>query len=164
MTIVRRCVRGLPSAILAALGFGPLCAGTVSGTMAVTATVEESCNLDVRPMVFGAVPGKHDDIDASSSLVLACTPAASYVVTLDHGRHGNYGARRMADATGTRFLAYELYRDAARTRRWGAAMEDAVSGFTPAGGRIEFAVYGKLAAAPAVAGAYGDTVTVTVSF
>lgn len=154
------CLAAMPGA----LGCAPLIAGTVSDTIAVTATVEESCRLDARPLVFGALPADHGSLDARSSVVLACTPAASYVVTMDDGRHGADGTRRMADPAGGRFLAYEIFSDAARTRRWGAHAASAVSAVAPAGGSVELAVYARLAAGQTQAGAYADTVTVTVAF
>lgn len=92
-------------AIPAVLGGTPLAAGTASGTMTISATVEESCELDARPMVFGTVTADHGSIDARSSVVLACTPTAGYVVTMDHGGHSADGTRRMVDASGTRYLA-----------------------------------------------------------
>lgn len=148
----------------AGLGAGPLTAGTANGTMAATVTVEESCHIDARPLVFGAAPVENGRIEAKSSVVLACTPAASYVVTLDEGRHGAGGTRRMAAAAGTDFLAYELYSDAARTRRWGATAASAVGAVAPADGVVELAVFARLSTGHVLAGDFGDTVTVTVSF
>lgn len=149
---------------LPAPGAVPLAAGTVSSTMAVTATVEESCHLAARPLVFGAVRAESGSADAQSSVVLACTPEASYVVMMDAGRYCAGGARRMADTAGTRFVAYEIYSNAARTRRWGASPANSVSAVIPAGGRVELDVYARLAATETPAGAYQDTVTVTVAF
>lgn len=132
--------------------------------MAVTATVEESCQLNARPVIFGAMPSEHDSIDAHSTVALTCTPEASYVVTMDDGRNGWGGGRRMADATGAGYLAYDIFSDAGRTRRWGATAASAVSAVAPSSGRVELGVYARLAAGPTPAGAYADTVTVTVAF
>lgn len=152
------------AAILSALGPAPLVAGTANGTMTVTAIVEESCRVDARPMVFAPLPSEHSQTDARSSVVLACTPASSYVVTMDDGRHGASGTRRMADAAGTRFLAYEIYSDATRTRRWGGTAATAVSAVAPASAHVELDAYARLAGGKTQAGAYNDTVTVTVAF
>ena len=147
-------------------GFGctPLSAGTASGAMTVTATVEQACQLDARPLVFGALPGGHGRHDARSSVVVDCTPSTSYAVTIDDGRHGADGVRRMADAAGMNFLAYELYSDVAHSRRWGASANSAVSAVAPALGRIELPVYARLFTGASKAGSYGDVVTVTVLF
>ena len=151
-------------AILAALGGAPLAAGTASGTMTISATVEESCELDARPMVFGTLTAEQGGLDARSSVVLACTPTAGYVVTMDDGGHSASGTRRMVDASGTSYLAYEIYSDAARTRRWGSTATSGVSAVAPLDGRVELEVYARLAAGSARAGAYADTITVTVEF
>lgn len=132
--------------------------------MAVSITIEESCHLDARPMVFVALAAERDRAEAQSSMVLTCTPAASYLITLDDGRHGAGGTRRMADASGTRFLAYEVYSDAARTRRWDASPASAVGAVAPAKGPVELAVYARLSSSQVQAGAYNDTLTVTVAF
>lgn len=151
---------------LAALLFaaGPLAASSTSATMAVSARVEEGCNLDVRPMVFGSVSSGNPRFDAQTSLGIACTPAASYVVTLDDGQQGANGRRRMSAAQGNGFLEYDLYRDAARTQRWGTSAANSVSGVVPASGTVTLDVYGRITASEAKADSYGDVVTVTVSF
>ena len=132
--------------------------------MAVSAKIEESCRLDARPVDFGALPAGGDRIDADATIVLICTPAAGYVVTMDEGRHGAGGARRMADAAGTGYLGYEIYQDAARTRPWGATLASAMSAVAPASGRVELDVHARLADGKALPGSYADTVTVTVAF
>lgn len=149
---------------LLALAPTALSAGTTSGTMAVSVTVEESCRLDTHPLNFGALPSGQTRIDAQSTVVISCTPNAGYEVTMDEGRHGAGGARRLADAAGTRFIAYDIYRDAARTRRWGGTPVSAVSSIALPSGRAELGVHARLTAAEAVPGTYGDTVTVTVAF
>lgn len=129
--------------------------------MSVSLVVEESCHLDVRPVEFGTMPAAQPSAQANSSMILACTPDASYVVTLDEGRNG---ARRMADASGSRFIAYDLFSDPAFTRRWGSTPASGVSGMAPAHGRVELGLYARVSGAEAKAGSYGDTVTVTVAF
>jgi spore coat protein U-like protein len=142
----------------------PLSAGTVSGTMTVGATVAESCRVDTQPMDFGTLPETPGQREARASVTLSCTPAASYLVTMDDGRNGSAGTRRMADASGTQFLAYELFSDAGRTRRWGASDAGGVGAIAPADGQVELAVYARLVAGRAEPGEYRDTVTVTVAF
>jgi spore coat protein U-like protein len=83
---------------------------------------------------------------------------------MDDGGHGAGGTRRMMDVSGTSYLAYEIYSDAARTRRWGSTAMSGVSAVAPIDGRVELEVYARIAAGSAPAGAYADTVTVTVEF
>lgn len=156
--------RSLFATAIAGLAAGPLSAGSTSGVMAISITIEESCHLDARPMVFAALSAERDRAEARSSVVLTCTPAASYLVTLDDGRHAAGGSRRMADPSGTRFLAYDVYSDAARTRRWGATPASTVGAVAPANGGDELAVYARLSGSQAQTGTYSDTLTVTVAF
>ncbi len=164
MKIGGRPALSLLVALATALGSAPLAAAANTGTTTVSLTVEDFCSVDARPLIFGAQTIDHYSTEAQSSIVLACTPAASYVVSLDHGRHGAGSGRRMADAAGTRYVAYEIYRDAARTRRWGTTAASAISAVAPASGRVELAVYARLDAQQMQVGSYGDTITVTVSF
>lgn len=150
-------------AALALLAAAPAAASSAAATMTVSARVEQSCNLDVRPMRFAALASGADGGDADSSLALACTPETSFVVSMDEGQHRAGGGRRMASTAGG-FLAYELYSDAARTRRWGASLAEAVSGQIADAGAVTLPVYGRVGAGQASAGAYSDIVTVTVSF
>jgi spore coat protein U-like protein len=148
---------------LAVLVSGPACASSTSATLSVSAVVEQSCNLDVRPLRF-ALGGDATGADADSSLAVSCTPDTAFVVSLDDGQHRAAGGRRMADSTGNGFLAYELYSDAARTRRWGADLTAAVSGQVVGAQAVTLPIYGRLGSGAAGAGAYTDVVTVTVSF
>ncbi len=132
--------------------------------MTVGATVEESCRIDTQPMVFGTLSETHGARDARSSVTLSCTPAASYLVTMDDGRNGDGGTRRMADTSGTFFLAYDIFSDPARMQRWGASAADGVSAIAPTDGRVELPVYARLDAASTPPGEYSDIVTVTVEF
>lgn len=156
--------RNLLVGAMAALAAAPLNAGTASGTMTVSAVVEESCQIDARPMVFGEIVSAGGRVNARSSVTLACTPATSYSVTIDEGRNGANGVRRMADASGLNFLAYELYSDPAHSRRWGAGETSAVSAVAPASGHVELPVYARLEVSRSTAGRYEDMVTVTVTF
>lgn len=122
----------------------------------ISATVLPSCQVEAAPLAFGAVASAAASADAQASLSLDCTPDTAFTVTMDGGRNGD---RRMAgEATGA-LLAYELYSDPARTRRW----RD-VAAVSPADGTLRYAVYGRITEARARADRYADVVTVTLSF
>jgi spore coat protein U-like protein len=162
MRVGRPEIGRLAQLALAVLAAGPASASTTSATMAVSAVVEQSCNLDVRPMRF-ALRSDGPGADADSSLALACTPSTSFVISIDDGQHRSAGVRRMAGEGGN-FLAYELYSDAARTRRWGGGLAESVSGQIVGAQPAVLPIYGRVVAAQLVAGAYSDVVTVTVDF
>lgn len=151
---------------LAALG-GSMVAGslaaaaTTSGTMAVGVTVEPACNLDLAPLAFGSVTSDRPRAEAQATMTVDCTPDTPFTVAIDEG---TTGARRMAGPAGHAALPYEIYQDPARTRRWGNTAREAVGAVAPSSGRIVLAAYGRIDAAAAAAGSYGDTVAVTVAF
>lgn len=155
------------AAVLAAsaapLAWAPLSAGTVTGSIAVSATVEQACYLDVRPVRFAGLPSDAARAEADSALAVRCTPNTAFVVSMDNGQHHAAGGRRMAAASGE-FLAYELYSDAARTRRWGASLTESVGGEVSSGSALTLPIYARVEAVQAKAGTYTDVVTVTVSF
>lgn len=164
MKIAGRLARSaLAVAAIAAIA-SPLNAGKAGGTMTISAVVEESCQLNARPLVFGAITSERGPVEARSSVMLSCSPATSYSVTIDDGRNAANGVRQMADSSGMNFLAYELYSDAAMSRPWGASADSAVSASAPVGGSVELPVYARLEVGHAGAGRYDDVVTVTVAF
>lgn len=73
--------------------------------------------------------------------------------------------RRMAGPAG-QYIAYELYRDTARTQRWGndtAGGSDTVNG--GGGNPSSVTVYGRVPVpSEMVPGSYSDTVTVTLTY
>ena len=144
---------------LAALSAAPASAG--SDAMSITATVLPTCHLDAGDMAFGTIDGRNARSESQAVLTMDCTPGTAYSVTMDEGRNGG---RRMADATGAAFLHYEIYQDAAASRRWGSDGSAAVAGIVPEDGRVVLGAYGRIAAQRAVAGDYSDVVTVVVSF
>ena len=154
---------GSLAVLAAASACAPASAGTVTGTMAVSLPVEEACNLDVRPLSFGTLGSGATRADADTSLGVACTPETAFTVSMDDGQHRADGRRRMATASGE-YISYDLYSDAARTRRWGASLTEAVGGQVAGGSAVTLPIYGRIETAAAGAGAYSDVVTVTVSF
>jgi spore coat protein U-like protein len=151
-------------AVLAVLAPAPVWASTASATLAVGARVEPSCNLDVQPLRFAPLRSGEPRVDSDSSLAVSCTPETSFVVTMDEGQNPVESGRRMADAAGGGFLAYDIYSDAARTRRWGASLAEAVTGQIAGGGAAVLPIYARADARGAGPGAYSDVVTITVSF
>jgi spore coat protein U-like protein len=70
----------------------------------------------------------------------------------------------MADGNG-RYIQYELYRDSARSQRWGNTPGTDSSDDTGSGSAQTATVYGRVPAqAVTAAGTYSDTVTVTLTF
>lgn len=86
-----RCLLGLLS-----LGSAPLVAGTASGAMAVTVTVQESCRISTRPVAFGVVPAALQENAAQAPAVIACSPDARYLGLFSDARNAVQGGRQIA--------------------------------------------------------------------
>jgi len=144
----------------------PARAGTDTDTIAVTATVVDSCNVVANDLDFGAYdPVSGSPADASTTLELTCTNGAAYVVSLDEGlgAGASIAARLMTNGGDT--LSYALYQDAGRTQVWGET--NGVDNVAGAGTGVlqTLTVYGRAPTAQtAPAGSYADTVTVTVAY
>ena len=95
-------------------------AATDSDTMAVTATVVASCNVDASDLPFGNYdPVAVSPLDVATSIEITCTNGTAYIVALDEGlgAGATIANRRMSNGGDT--LVYSLYRNAGRTNVWG---------------------------------------------
>jgi len=131
----------------------------------VYAEVDESCQLITSSdMDFGQVSSLAGGLDQTSNITLRCPLGMAWQVGLDNGANAAGTTRRMAGPGGN-FIAYELYRDAARTQRWGNTLDDDTSAGTGQGNTvIDLPVYGKVDDQATVPGSYEDTITVTLTF
>ncbi|HHX83698.1 MAG TPA: spore coat U domain-containing protein, partial [Pseudomonadaceae bacterium] len=107
-------------------------------------------------------------INGQTTITLDCPSGTNWKLGLNNGMHALSGQRRMAGPANNH-VEYELYRDPARSQRWGndrAGGTDVVSG----SGSVQsnpttLEVYGRVPAqAPAAAGSYSDTITVTLEY
>lgn len=160
-------VRYRPSLLIAAL----LCAAPAPGwaqqTVTINATVVRNCQLLALPMMFGTVSILNPLSDATAAMFVDCTPGTTFTVTMDNGLHFQAGDRRMENplANGARrYLNYEIYRNAGRTQRWGGTAATGITQTTPANGKVTLTAYGRVDDRRSAAGAYEDTVTVTITF
>lgn len=147
----------------------PAMAGSATGPLVVNALVLENCTVVALPMVFGGPVGIASvgtaDIDTTATLTLACTPNADFDIALDNGANASSGQRRMK--SGSNYLPYEIYSNEARSSRWGnTSGSNTVAANANALGVAILTAYGRIAqgTSSVQAGAYSDTVTVTVNF
>lgn len=129
------------------------------------ASVAPKCRIDTaNDMNFGSAPSNFAaNIDQQSTITLTCTRNTAWQVGLDDGQHALGTTRRMAGASA--HVVYELYRNAARSLRWGTTLNgDTVAG-SGSGLAQVLAVHGRVAPqAPMPAGTYADKITVTVTY
>lgn len=138
--------------------------GMATSRFYIQAPVANDCRIDgATPMDFGVVAGGLTrPLQAQSTVTVTCNGTA-YRVGLDNGQHGQDGKRRMRGPGG--YVVYELYRDAARSQRWGNNLwYDAVGG-TGTGAAQPLVIYGAVPAqAITGSGSYSDTIVVTVDY
>jgi len=158
--------RSLRAGLSAALLVAPLlaAAATASSSFNVTATVVATCAVAATNVAFGSY--STSQLDGTGSISLTCTSATPYSVSLDAGTgSGATVAARKMSGPSSQTLTYSLYQDAARSTLWGNTVGlDAAAG-TGNGTAQSITVYGRVPAAQYPgAGAYSDTITVTVTY
>lgn len=161
---IRTAVPIAVAALACATGL-PAQAATDSTTMAVTATVLTACTVAATPLAFGNYDPTAGNTDATATVTVICTGGTPYNVQMSQGTNGVSVSNRRLLSGVSDYLSYALYRDASRTQNWGETNgTDTVSGTGVISGNTH-TVYGRIASgSSAVAGAYADTITVTVSY
>jgi spore coat protein U-like protein len=141
-------------------------AATTTTTFQVTATVISVCSVSATNLAFGnydASSGTPND--ATSTVTATCTNGETYDLALDEGlgSGATVAVRKMTSGANT--LNYGLYQNAARTTVWGKTVPtDTVAG-TGNGAAQNYTVYGRIPVGQFVpAGAYADTITVTLTY
>ena len=156
-TLFKRC------ALVALVCSGPTAfSATSSGVMSVSATVLSSCTLGVTPMAFGSYnPAAQSNTTAS--ITVTCSNGIGYSVGINEGVNGGTTTTRLMGGTGSDKLAYSVWQDAAHTVNWDNS-GSAIAG-TGSGVAQVINAYGVVNSGQRVSpGAYGDTLTFTVTY
>ena len=140
--------------------------GSASATMAVSIEITPNCTVAAAPLAFGAVNAADAPTQAATaSIEVACGPDVAFTVQLDDGQNASAGSRRALDPATGQYVGYEIYADAAHTRRWGSLESQSVASVTALDGKERLTAYGLIGSDAQVApGRYGDLVTVTTNF
>jgi len=143
-------------------------AATASSTMSVTATVTANCTVSTSALAFGNVDTiSGSNFDSTGGLSIRCTNGTpwSAAAGVGSGSGASYANRRMT--SGANLLNYNIYTAAARTIVWGngTAGTSPIAG-TGTGAVQAVTVYGRVGSGQTSvpAGAYADTVAVTVTY
>lgn len=111
--------------------------------------------------VFNSAP-----VDSTGSLLFNCTGAKNVSIGISRGQSATFLPRTLKK--GSEDLFYNLFLDAARSTVWGdgtGGTQTYLAGNPPNGTDMPVTIYGRIAPTQDIsAGAYGDTVTVTVNF
>jgi spore coat protein U-like protein len=121
-----------------------------------------NCTLTAQGVVFGTYDTlSNQNLDGAGSISVSCDSSDSFTLALSSG-HGTMLARQMQ--SGTASMTYNLYTDSLRSSIWG----DGTGGTTLISATATsaiYAVYGRIPPAQNIpAGAYSDSITVTLSF
>jgi len=137
---------------------------TVPLHLQVTAAAANECLvLAVSDLEFGAVFRLNEKHDQSTTIAFECPKGTDWQVGLDDGRHFNGEFRGMAGPGGV--IAYDLYRNAGRTQRWGDLLSGEYSDGKGKEGVETLTIYGRVPVQPTPAqGFYSDTITITLVF
>jgi spore coat protein U-like protein len=136
--------------------------------MSVTATVTANCTVSTTALAFGNVNTiSGSNVDSTGSLSITCTNGTAWAASagVGSGSGASYANRRMT--AGANLLNYNIYTTAARTTVWGdGTSSTATIGGSGTGGAQSVTVYGRVGSGQTSvpAGAYADTVAVTVTY
>jgi spore coat protein U-like protein len=147
---------------------GSAFAAQATTTLPVSALVVDVCAVAALPMAFGTYdPTSSSNLDSTATVTVTCSLNTPYNVRMSAGANSaSVSTRKMlVGGGGSDLLPYALYRDSGRTQNWGVTDgTDTVAG-TGAGLPQAITVYGRVAGSQNVpAGAFTDTVTVTVNY
>ena len=128
-----------------------------------TAVVSSQCSVSAGTLNFGNQGLLTSAVDSTTAISVQCANGVAYQVGLGNGQNASGTTRRMRNAT--RYVTYEVYRNSARTQRWGNTLNaDTVTG-TGNGNIQNLSVYGRVPAQTTPnAGTYTDVVVVTVTY
>jgi spore coat protein U-like protein len=130
--------------------------------LAAPPTQAANCTLSAQGVVFGIYDTlANQNLDGTGSVSVSCDTNASFTVALSPG-HGTTLLRQMQG--GADVMTYNLFTDSLRSIIWG----DGAGGTALANGSgtsVTYAVYGRIPPGQKIrAGAYSDSITVTLSF
>jgi spore coat protein U-like protein len=163
---MRKFILLLAGGLLATIPPSAAGAATAGGTLPVSATVVKGCSVTTTPLTFGDYdPSAGANVDKTADLKVLCTTGTSFQVGLNAGMTGaSVGARKMTN--GGVALNYGLYQDLSRQTNWGNTPgTDTPTAVTATATTATLTVYGRIPSGQNVlAGAYDDTVSVTVTY
>jgi len=152
---------------LTGVGSGELADANATGNFQVSITIVGTCTIAANPLAFGTVStGTSGNANASANLSVTCPTGLPYNIGLQSVNAGGSGGGGTMKS-GALTLAYNLYQNAGNTTAWGNTVGTNTVALTGTNAAQTQVVYGQVlqaAANAAAAGAYTDTVTVTVFY
>jgi spore coat protein U-like protein len=156
-------------ALTALVVAAPAFATSQTANLSVTASVSANCTITTSPVAFGPYDpvsaNAATNLTAQGAVNVACTKGTPATIDLGNGGNFSGGTRRMG--SGSDFLNYSLWRDAALTQPWGSGIAGGGTQAYNAATKAVTAVtvYGMVPAAQDVTvGNYSDTVVATINY
>ncbi len=132
--------------------------------MTITASVLHKCIVSGGALNFGIVSSLNNRIDASTNISLICSNTLPYSIALDNGLNSASSTTRKMKS-GSNTVDYSLFRDAGRTRNWGATIGVDTLGGVGTAVTTSIPIYGRVPAqSTPPAATYTDTVQITVTY
>lgn len=155
--------------IAVGLGFAPevSLAATTTTNFTVSANVLAACTVDATDLDFGDYTASSaTPDDATSTITVTCTDGEDYSIALDAGEGDSATVAARSMTSGTDSLPYWLYTTGSFATVWGDGTNTtAVVSDTGDGTGQPHTVFGRIPIAQYVpAGAYEDTILVTITF
>jgi spore coat protein U-like protein len=159
--------------IVGAMAVGAAQSATTTTSFQVTANLQSTCSASAATLAFGAYTPGAGALTGNTNVVVKCTKGTTFTVSLNGGSGGGTVAQRLMLNGTANHLQYNLYTAAALGTIFGdgtggsatVAGTGAGTGTTNA---VNVPVYGQVpdnaTNQTAVAGAYTDTIAVTVSY
>ncbi|QIL72554.1 spore coat U domain-containing protein [Diaphorobacter sp. HDW4B] len=148
--------------------------GTVIiGYNGTTATVSGSCQISLGKTIsdldFGSVSSLGSVQNSTTAISVSCPGSTTWKMGLSNGTYASGTQRRMKHSATANYINYELYRNSARTQRWGndtTGGTDTVNGSGAAQTNpTVITVYGQVPIqTQPTSGNYSDAVTVTLVY
>ena len=135
--------------------------GDATASFTVTASVPANCLLQTNDLDFGRTGLIGRNIDATTTIGVACTPGTDYSISIDGGNSGDPDHRVLK--SGTKSVSYGLFKDSGHADNWGIDSE-ASPVVTGDGSLHPATVFGRIPPQAASPGAYSDRVVVTIEY
>lgn len=141
-------------------------------TVKLRMVVERDCTISAPTVNFGTRPLPDTFDTISQSATVRCSIGDAYAVALDDGKNASGTTRRMSN--GTSFLEYDIFKGTSGTNRWGSTPTERRSSTSAdvapnvhdgvATQSYHYRAQIRPAQAPVPAGAYKDTLRLSIIF
>jgi spore coat protein U-like protein len=126
-----------------------------------------ACSITASDINFGTVGGLATTLDATGTLLAACSLNTPYTIAMNGGSTtASIAARKLSlGGAGAGVISYQLYRDSTRTLVWGNGTTGTMHAGTGSGVTQSIPVYARIPSqATPAPGTYEDTITVTLTY